>query len=106
MDRPKDPERQRLGRLGALTVHAKGRTNTGPATRASMEALAAEFGIGPDLDPAERERRMRLALRVRGTRLAEARWGPRRLDKKPAPVSATIGDGREARRVGVEPVSA
>lgn len=76
--RTKDPERQRLGRLGALTVHARGRTNVGPAREAWERALAAEHGIGEDLDPAERERRVQSALRVRMTRLAMARWGNRK----------------------------
>jgi hypothetical protein len=78
MERTKNPERQRTGRLGALTVHARGRTNVGPARVAWEQALAAEFGIGPDLDPAERQRRLALAMRVKMTRLATARWGTRK----------------------------
>jgi hypothetical protein len=78
MDQHKDPERQRTGRLGALTVHARGRTNVAPARIAWEASLAAEFGIGPDLDPAERDRRMRLAMRVRMSRLATARWSTRK----------------------------
>jgi hypothetical protein len=73
--RTKDPERVRLGRLGALTVHARGRTNVGPARAAWERALAAEHGITDDLEPGERERRVRAALRLRMTRLAMARWG-------------------------------
>lgn len=77
-ERAKDPERQRLGRLGALTVHARGRTNVAPARAAWESALAAEFDIAVDLDPHERARRMGAAMRVRMSRLAEARWGHRR----------------------------
>jgi hypothetical protein len=95
MERTKDPERQRLGRLGALTVHARGRTNVAPARAAWTEALAAEFGIGPDLDPDERERRMASALRVRMSRIAAARWAAK---KKPPTVGDVTGQGREARR--------
>lgn len=76
--RTKDPERQRLGRLGALTVHARGRTNVGPARAAWEAQLAAEHGITQDLEPAERERRVQSALRLRMTRLAMARWGNRK----------------------------
>jgi hypothetical protein len=75
---PKDPERVRLGRLGALTVHARGRTNVAPARSAWESALAAEFGIAPDLEPGERARRMTAAIRVRMSRLASARWGNRK----------------------------
>jgi hypothetical protein len=75
--RAKDPERQRLGRLGALSVHARGRTNVGPARAAWELALADEFGIGDDLDPVEHRRRMDYALRVRMTALARARWSKR-----------------------------
>ena len=73
----KDPERQRLGRLGALTVHARGKTNVGPARRAWEAALAAEFGITDDLSPSERSKRMDHALRAKMTRLARARWATR-----------------------------
>ena len=44
----KDPERQRLGRLGALSGHARGKTNTAPARAAWEAALAAEFGMTSD----------------------------------------------------------
>jgi hypothetical protein len=100
MERTKDPERQRLGRLGALTVHARGRTNVGPARAAWEQALAAEFGIGPDLDPDERARRLALAMRVRMSRIAAARWAA---TKKPAPVSETTGSGRGGRRAAGDP---
>jgi len=75
--RQKDPERQRLGRLGALTVHARGRTNTGPARLAWEAGLAAEFGISDDLNAAERQKRLDAALRVRMSRLAMTRWAKR-----------------------------
>ncbi len=42
-ERQKDQERVRLGRIGALTVHARGRTNVAPAREAWEQALAAEF---------------------------------------------------------------
>jgi hypothetical protein len=90
--RAKDPKRQRLGRLGALTVHARGRTNVGPARAAWEARVAAEFGIDESLDPVDRKRRMDAAMRVRMARLARARWG----NRKPAPVSETAGDGHGA----------
>jgi hypothetical protein len=71
----KNPERVRLGRLGALTVHARGRTNTAPARAAWEAKLAAEVGLDDTLDPVERDRRMGYAMRIRMTRLAMQRWG-------------------------------
>src|SRR5262245_48409535 len=70
----KDPERQRLGRLGALTVHARGRTNVGPARAAWLAKIADEVDPDGSLTPDERERRVQYALRIRMTRLAMARW--------------------------------
>jgi hypothetical protein len=72
--RTKDPERQRLGRLGALAVHARGRTNVLPARIAWEERLASEFGISDQLTPTERSRRLGYAMRVRMTEMARARW--------------------------------
>lgn len=98
----KDPERVRLGRLGALTVHARGRTNVGPARAAWEARLAAENGIGDDLDPDERRRRVRSAMRARMTRLAMSRWGNRRAATAiVSPVAA-----QEARRDRDEPPTA
>jgi hypothetical protein len=70
----KDPERVRLGRLGALSVHARGRTNVAPARAAWEAKLAAEVDPDNSLDPTERARRLSFAMRVRMTRLAMARW--------------------------------
>ncbi len=79
MANTKDPERVRLGRLGALTVHARGRTNTGPARAAWEAAMAAEFDIPADLTPEARASRMNAAMRVRMSRLATARWNAKRV---------------------------
>lgn len=70
----KDPERVRLGRLGALVLHAAGKTNTAPARAAWEAQLAAEFGIDDSLTETERRRRMAIAMRARMSRLAQARW--------------------------------
>ncbi len=85
--RAKNPERVRLGRLGALTVHARGRTNTAPARAAWEATIAAEVDPDGSLAPAELERRMEYAMRARMTRLAMARWSTR----KTAPVDETSG---------------
>jgi hypothetical protein len=74
----KHAERVRLGRLGALTLHASGKTNTGPARDAWEAQLAAEYGIDESLDASERDRRLRLAMRARMARLAQARWAKTR----------------------------
>lgn len=81
----KDPERVRLGRLGALSVHARGRTNVGPARVVWEQGLADEFGIGPDVAAAKRERRMKAALRIRMTRMAMTRWSNRSGTTREAP---------------------
>jgi hypothetical protein len=96
-ERHPDPERQRLGRLGALSVHARGRTNVGPARAAWEARLAGEFGISDDLSPTERARRLEYALRVRMTELARARWATR----KTAPGGSTSPERSEERRNAV-----
>ena len=70
----KDPERVRLGRLGALVLHASGKTNTHAATQAWQAKLAAEVDPTGTLSEGVRERRVQFALRARMTRLAMARW--------------------------------
>ena len=90
LPRTKDPQRVRLGRLGALSVHARGRTNTGPARAAWEAKMAAEVDPEGTLPPDELARRIEYAMRVRMTRLAMARWGKR----KPTLASETTGDGR------------
>ena len=74
----KDPERVRFGRLGALTVHARGRTNTAPARAAWEAKRLAEIDPEGVLSGAERERRFSYAMRARMTRLAMARWGSKK----------------------------
>jgi hypothetical protein len=98
--RAKDPERQRLGRLGGLTTTARGAHVTAPGRRAWEAALAAEFGITDELDPADRKRRMDAALRVRMARLARARWDAK---KKAPPAIATPGEATEDGAHGTEP---
>lgn len=83
--RVKDPERVRLGRLGALTQHATGRTNTGPARAAWEAGIIAEVDPAGDLSPAERDRRAESAMRVRMTRLAMARWNGKKRAPDPVP---------------------
>lgn len=87
----KDPERVRLGRLGALVLHASGKTNTRPARAAWEAALASEFGIDDTLTPAEREKRLNHAMRARMARLARSRWAK----KKAASVTDDHAGGQE-----------
>lgn len=75
--RRKNPERVRLGRLGALELHARGLTNVAPARAAWEAKLAADAGIDDTTPPAEAKRRAELAMRARMTRLAMARWSKR-----------------------------
>lgn len=100
--RSKDPERVRLGRLGALSVHARGRTNVGPARAAWEAKLAAEVDPDGSLSPVELERRVGYAMRARMMRLAMARWG----NKKATPADVKPGAAMEARRAADEHPSA
>lgn len=63
-------ERVMRARIGALSMHAQGKTNTGPARRAYMARF--ERGVDPEgrLDPVERARRAALAHRAHMTKLA------------------------------------
>ncbi len=61
-------QRSLAGRIGALRMHAAGKTNTGPARRA-FEARFYE-GIPEDLPPAERDRRADFARRAYFAELA------------------------------------
>lgn len=73
-DRPKDPVRVMTGRMGALTTHARGHTNTGPATAAKWAKYEAEVDPDGTLDPATRRKRAEYARRLDMTRLAMRRW--------------------------------
>lgn len=72
--RQKDPERVRLGLMGALTTHARGHTNTGPARLALLAKFDREVDPNNTLDPGERERRAKYALRLHMLRLNAKRW--------------------------------
>lgn len=101
--RRKDPERVRLGRLGALSVHARGKTNTVPARAAWEAKLAAEVDPDGSLAPAERNRRLQFAMRVRMTRLAMTRWSTKRTGAEghsPAPVVEDTDDAGINQRAG------
>lgn len=74
MSADKDPRRVHAGRIGALKVHAAGRTNTGPATAASLERFERQVDPDGTLDPVERARRAGFARRLHFTRLAYHRW--------------------------------
>lgn len=72
-------ERSLRGRIGALTVHARGATNTGPARQAFDKRFYAE--IPTDLPEAERDRRAAFARAAYFAKLAlkasQARSGRR-----------------------------
>lgn len=64
-------ERTLRARIGALSLHAQGKTNTGPATAAFNAKFYA--GIPDDLPPEERDRRAALARKAHMTKLSLAR---------------------------------
>lgn len=94
--RTKNPERVRLGRLGALTLHASGKTTTAAARAAWEASVAAEFGISDELDPRERDRRMGAAMRARMTRLSMARWANKKAAEGQSPAAFDGGGTHDA----------
>jgi hypothetical protein len=64
--------RRLAGRLGALSVHSRGRTNTLPARQAFNERFEREVDPTGSLDPKERARRAAHAKAAYFTRLAMA----------------------------------
>jgi len=65
------PEQRSLrARLGALTAHANGSTNTAPARAAFLGRFEREVDPDGTLDPAERARRAAYARRAHFTRMA------------------------------------
>ncbi len=65
-------ERSMRSRIGALTAHARGSTNTGPARAAFLSKFEREVDPGGTLEPTERARRAEYARRAHFTRLALA----------------------------------
>jgi hypothetical protein len=65
-------ERKLRARLGAYSLHAQGKTNTGPATAAYAARWDRE--VDPDglLDPVERAKRAEAAKKAHYTRMAFA----------------------------------
>lgn len=61
--------------MGALSVHARGLTNTAPARAAFEEKFRREVDPDGVLDPAELDKRIAHAKSLYYTRLAQARWG-------------------------------
>ena len=67
--------RSRAGRLGALTIHAAGKTNTAPARAKFMSRFEQEVDPEGLLDAATRAKRAAYAKRAYFTRLALRRHG-------------------------------
>jgi hypothetical protein len=63
-------ERSLRGRIGAYSLHAQGRTNTGPARRKFMERFLREVDPDGVLPEAERRRRAEAAKKAHFARLA------------------------------------
>ena len=70
-----DPKRQQFGRMGAHTIHAQGKTNTGPATAAFEAKFEREVDPDGVLSPAELAKRVKHAKSLYYLRLAQRRWG-------------------------------
>ncbi|MDA8203202.1 MAG: hypothetical protein M0Z49_10640 [Chloroflexi bacterium] len=64
--------RQQRARLGGLTVAMRGTVNTGPARAAQRSALVREIDPDGTLPPAELEKRLAAAQRLRLVKMAYA----------------------------------
>lgn len=67
---PTPADRSRWGRHGALAIHSRGKTNTGPATRAARDRFLALVDPDNRLTPEERERRAGFARRLHMSRIS------------------------------------
>ena len=63
-------QRTLRARLGALTAHSRGATNTAPARAAFLGRFDREVDPDGTLDPAERARRAEYARKAHFTRMA------------------------------------
>lgn len=73
------PEQRRLrAKVAALTMHALGRTNTGPARAAWERRFEAQVDPEGVLSPEERARRVRLAQRAYMAKLRLRQMGGER----------------------------
>lgn len=74
-------QRSMRARIAAHSMHAQGKTNTGPATKASLERF--ERQVDPDgvLDPAERAKRAAHARKAYFSQLALKSSAARRRSK-------------------------
>lgn len=63
-------QRTIIGRIGAFSLHAQGRTNTGPGRKAFLERFEHEVDPDGELEPRERARRAEAARRAYFSRLA------------------------------------
>lgn len=71
-------QRATRARIAAHTMHAAGKTNTGPARRAFLERFEREVDPQGELSPAERARRAEHARKAHMHRLALAATKARR----------------------------
>lgn len=92
-----EEQRKARARLGALSLHAQGGTNTRSAFAARMARLETQVDPDRSLAPDVRARRVRQALKAQMARLNYAAAAAR-TKKKATPVSETSGVAQEARR--------
>ena len=89
-------QRQMRGRIGAYTLHAQGKTNTGPARAAFMSRFEREVDPEGKLSEAERGRRAEAAKRAYFTALALKRSkGQTKVYKCDGCRAALTGDPKE-----------
>ena len=78
-------ERSIRGRIGAYTLHAQGKTNTGPARAAAKERFEKEVDPDGILPAAERQRRAKAMEKAHMSRIALKSSQKRRLKKPQNP---------------------
>lgn len=76
-------ERKLRARIGALSLHAQGKTNTGPATAAFKAKFYDQVDPDRTLPEAERDRRAGLARQAHMTKLSLARSRARTAQARP-----------------------
>ncbi len=75
-------ERSLRGRIGAYSLHAQGKTNTGPARAAAMARFEREVDVEGILEPRERVKRAEAAKKAFYARLGLKSAQARRKKKR------------------------
>ena len=98
-------ERRIRGRIGALSLHAQGKTNTSPARARFLSRFETEVDPDGTLPAAERSKRAEHARKLYFTRLALKSAATRRDKKEAALKKGTVTQEKPGREEIEKPVS-